>query len=271
MFWLVCLLCGACASASHVEKQPVGDPPDIDRTALESLSDADFASGGFISEDGIRLRYRLLPPIDPKSGMRYPLVLVLHGSGAIGDDNHNQLGPFSLAWALPVLRSRYPAYVLVPQFPIRSANYDTAATPWIAHETPALSAAMALVDKLAAEHAVDPTRIYATGFSMGGSASWLAPLLRPDLFAAAMPIAGIAPDRSEASRLTALPLQVLHGDADTENPIDADRAMVAQIRAAGGKRVHLREYEGLDHRVADDILLGTWWRDWLFAQRRPAR
>lgn len=268
LFWLACLLLSACASNPNIER--VADVRAIDPIALKSLSDADFARGEFVSKDGIKLRYRLLSPADPKPGVRYPLVLVLHGSGAIGDDNRSQLGPFSLAWASPALRSRYPAYVLVPQFPTRSANYDTAsAQPWTARATPALSAAMSLVDKIAAEQAVDASRIYATGFSMGGSASWLAPLLRPDLFAAAMPISGIAPDRAEAGRLTALPLWVLHGDADTENPIDADRAMVARIRASGGTRVRLREYIGLEHRVPDEVMLGTWWRDWLFDQRRP--
>ena len=32
-----------------------------------------------------------------------------------------------------------------------------------------------------------------------------------------------------------------------------------------------REYEGLDHNVPPDMFLGTWWRDWLFAQQRSDR
>jgi predicted peptidase len=260
------LLC-ACASNRPIEHVPA--PPPLDANVAKALPDADFASAQFVARDGTHLPYRLLPPLDPQPGARYPLVLVLHGSGAIGDDNRSQLGALARGWAAPALRARYHAYVLVPQFPVRSADYDSASAPRIAHATSALSAALELVDAVVARHAVDRTRIYVTGFSMGGSAAWLAPLLRPDLFAAAMPISGIAPDRNDAARLRDVPLLVLHGDADRENPIDADREMVARLHASNAPHVRLREYAGLAHEIPGDVPLGTWWRDWLFAQRRP--
>lgn len=103
---------------------------------------------------------------------------------------------------------------------------------------------------------------------MGGSATWLSLLARPDLFAAALPISGIAPDRARANALKHIPILVLHGDADTENPIDADREMVAAIRAVGGRQVRMRTYAGLAHLPPGDLVPGDWWRDWLFAQHR---
>lgn len=239
-------------------------PPGAD-----AFDPAAFASGEFRAPSGIVLPYRLLAPAHVAPGARYPLVLVLHGSGGIGNDNRGQLGAFSLAWALPAMRARYPAYVLVPQFPARSAAYGPAAGGGQASRgTPALAAALALVDAIAARRPVDRTRIYATGFSMGGSAAWNAVLERPDLFAAAMPVAAVAPEPGLAPRLLGVPLYVLHGDADGENPIDADRTMVAAIGRLGGERVRLREYAGLGHRIPGDVFLGTWWRDWLFAQHR---
>lgn len=263
-----CLLLGACATTDNGVDR-IATVPTIDPAVLQSLPADDFVAAEFKSRDGIRIPYRLLAPVGMDPDDRYPLVVVLHGSGEIGDDNRSQLRAFATAWASPELRARYPAYVLVPQFPVRSANYDDPAAPQAAHATPALSAAMELVDALVAERNIEPRRVYVTGFSMGGSSAWLAPLLRPNLFAAAVPIAGIAPDRGEATRLAGVPLRVLHGDADTENPIDSDRAMVARIRGLGGEEVRLREYEGLDHRVPGDVIFGTWWRDWLFAQKRP--
>ncbi|TWI05834.1 esterase/PHB depolymerase [Luteimonas cucumeris] len=264
---LACLLMGGCATDTGVER--VATVPSIDPAVLQALPGDEFIAGEFSSRNGTRIPYRLLAPAGADPDERYPLVLVLHGSGAIGEDNRSQLNGFALAWASPELRTRYPAYVLVPQFPSRSAEYDNAQAPQSARATPALSAALELVDSLVAERAIDPRRIYVTGFSMGGSSAWLSPLLRPDLFAAAMPVSGIAPDRAEAARLGNVPLWVLHGDADSENPIDSDRAMVARIRAQGGEAVRLREYEGLDHRIPGDVIFGTWWRDWLFAQKRP--
>ncbi len=246
-----------------------GTPP-LDRSPAASLSADDFVAGSFTATDGTTLPYRLLAPTHVEPGRRYPLVVQFHGSGAIGNDNRAQIERdfAARAWAIPAIRTRHPTFVLVPQFPIRSANYDDPATPRIAVATPALSAALELVDSIAAQQPVDRTRIYASGFSMGGSATWLALLARPELFAAAMPISGIAPDRLRADELKHIPLLILHGDADTENPIHSDREMVAAIRASGGKHIRLRSYVGLQHQPPGDLVPGDWWRDWLFAQHR---
>lgn len=103
---------------------------------------------------------------------------------------------------------------------------------------------------------------------MGGSAAWLAPVLDPSLFAAIVPISGIAPADSCAAAFRHLPVLVLHGNADDENPITADRRFVVAITNAGGRRVAFREYDGLAHRLPGDIYPGTWWRDWLLRQKR---
>lgn len=264
----VSLLLAGCASDAG-ETLVRGTPP-LDRSPAAAISADDFAAGSFTANDGTTLPYRLLVPTHIEPGRRYPLVVQFHGSGAIGSDNRLQIERdfAARAWAIPSTRARYPAFVLVPQFPVRSANYDDPATPRIAIATPALSAALELVDAIIAQHPVDPARIYASGFSMGGSATWLSLLARPGLFAAAMPISGIAPERTRARELMHVPLLVLHGDADTENPIDSDREMVAAIRAAGGKHVRMRSYVGLQHLPPGDLVPGDWWRDWLFAQHR---
>ncbi|HSD16397.1 MAG TPA: prolyl oligopeptidase family serine peptidase [Thermomonas sp.] len=246
-----------------------GTPP-LDRSLAAALSADDFDAGTFTARDGTRLPYRLLVPTHIEPGRRYPLVVQFHGSGAIGNDNRAQVERdfAARAWAIPAVRARHPAFVLVPQFPVRSANYDDPTVPRIAVATPSLSAALELVDAVVAAQPVDRTRLYASGFSMGGSATWLSLLARPDLFAAAVPIGGIAPDRARAAELKHTPLLVLHGDADSENPIDSDREMVAAIRAAGGRQVRLRSYVGLQHLPPGDLVPGDWWRDWLFVQHR---
>lgn len=266
---LFCAWLGACASVDTGIDRIETAPPVLDSAVLKALPDSGFEAGEFSAKNGVRIPYRWLAPANADPDERYPLVVMLHGSDQIGTDNAAQLGGLVRSWASPELRSRYPVYVLAPQFPTRSAEYDDPAKPQLARATPALTAALDMVDSFAAEHSVDRRRIYVVGFSMGGSASWLAPLLRPDLFAAAVPMSGIAPERTSASRLVDLPILALHGDADTENPIDSDRAMIAAIRAAGGERARLREYAGLDHGVAGDVFFGAWWRDWMFDQKRP--
>ncbi|KAF1055212.1 MAG: hypothetical protein GAK43_00005 [Stenotrophomonas maltophilia] len=116
---------------------------------------------------------------------------------------------------------------------------------------------------------VDTTRIYATGFSMGGSAAWLAPTLDASLLAAILTFSGIAPSDEHAATFTALPALVVHGNADSKNPITGDPRFIQAIQRAGGTQVQLREYDGLGRQPPADLQPGRWWRDWLFAQRRP--
>ena len=263
----VALLAGCIGNAGETLVR--GTPP-LDRSPAAAISADDFEAGSFTARDGTTLPYRLLAPARIEPGRRYPLVVQFHGSGAIGNDNRAQIERdfAARAWAIPAIRARHPAFVLVPQFPVRSANYDDPVAPRSAIAAPALSAALELIDAVIAQQPVDRTRVYVSGFSMGGSATWLSLLAKPDLFAAAVPIGGIAPDRSRANELKRIPLLVLHGDADTENPIDADRAMVAAIRAAGGRQIRMHTYVGLAHMPPGDLVPGEWWREWLFAQHR---
>lgn len=256
----------SCVTPTRVER--IHGTPPIDRGLVAAVDLGQFIEGRFIARDGTVLPYRLLPPARIEAGVRYPLVLQFHSSGGIGTDNRGQLDAMAKAWALPANRARYPAFVPVPQFPTRSANYDDPVNPRSAVAAPALEAALQLLDDIAAREPVDPTRLYATGFSMGGSAAWLSPALRPERFAAIVPIGGIAPPDEAADALQRLPILALHGDADTENPIDADRRLIATLGARGNRQVHLREYVGLAHAPPGDALPGTFWRDWLFAQRR---
>lgn len=259
---------GTCATNPGVER--IADAPPLDRGLVAGIGADRFAAASFTASDGRILRYRLLSPPNPRPGRRYPLVVQFHGSGAIGTDNRAQIEKdvAARAWALPEIRAAYPAFVLVPQFSERSANYDNPATPHMAVAGPELAVALQLVDALLETHPIDRRRIYVSGFSMGGSTSWLAALARPDLFAAAVPVSAVAPDRGGAAALTALPVLALHGDADAENPIASDRQLLAEIRRAGGQQARLREYAGLGHQPPGDFIPGHWWRDWLFRQQQ---
>ncbi len=265
MHAVLCLALTACTTARI---ETVHGVQPLAGAVMASITLARFQTGTFTARDGTVLPYRLLTPLQMQPGRRYPLVVQFHGSGGIGNDNHGQLDNTAKAWDLPAVRTRHPAFVLLPQFTERSANYDDPQTPHSAHPGPQLDAALELVDAIMSGQPIDHDRIYATGFSMGGSATWLAVLARPQLFAAAMPVSAVAPERMRAGELKQLPLLVLHGDADTENPIDSDRAMVTAIGAAGGRRIRMRVYAGLAHRPPADLVPGDWWRDWLFTQHR---
>ena len=228
----------------------------------------DFAPGRFEGSNGVRLVYRLLAP--PKPGERVPLVVMLHGSGAIGDDNLAQLGDLSLSWAQPEIRHWFHAYVLVPQFPARTADYSSGELP-ASIARPPLDAALELVDSICRTLPIEQDRIYVVGFSMGGSAAWHALLRRPDRFAAMVSISGVPPDRSLAATIPPIPLLVIHGTEDRENPFAATKAMVETLQWFPRKELLWQPIRGLDHTIPQDVIHGTWWRDWLFAQRRPGK
>ena len=267
MAFVVLAALGGCAH-DMARHEVVNGATPMARDVVSSVEPGLFAQHTFTASNGTVLPYRILAPLKPEPGVRYPLVLQLHGSGGIGTDNLRQLDRLAKSWAMPEIRARYQAYVLVPQFPVRSANYGPPAPDQYAEHATALVAALELVETFAQQHPVDGARIYALGFSMGGSAAWLAPTLKPDLFAAIMPVSGIAPANSSAELLRDLPIWVMHGNADTENPIFADLRLSKLIEKRGGQRIFFREYDGLDHQLHADLYPGYWWRNWLFEQHR---
>jgi predicted peptidase len=242
----------------------------MENSALAALKADDFLAASFTGSDGVTLPYRVLYPRRMAPGVRYPVVLQLHGSGGIGTDNLKQLDRLARTWAVPDVRDNYPCYVLVPQFPVRSANYGPPSPDQHAEHSAVLITALELVEKFSTDNMVDRSRVYAVGFSMGGSAAWLAATRKPALFAGIVPISGIAPASDAAAVLKDMPIRVMHGNADTENPIGPDLRLTKAIRTLGGTRILFREYDRLDHQLHQDLTPGYWWRDWLFAQRKEA-
>jgi predicted peptidase len=269
---LALLFVAACASAAAQTEVVVDRTTPTDQAGnasmLQSL-DRDLWSAGIFEHGAGALPYRLLPPAEVHGGQRYPLVIVLHGSDGVGTDNRGQFGRLALSWSAPAIRARFPAYVLAPQFPERSANYHPSDDDGLLASQPGpnIPTLTALVAQLSKQYPIAAERIYITGFSMGASAATQALLQRPGMFAAAVAFSGIAPERGEAARLASTPLLIVHGNADSENPIEPDRALVAALQRQPGAKVRFLEYQGLEHQVPPDMLLSTAWRDWLFAQR----
>ncbi len=235
--------------------------------ALRKAPITPFAAQTFLTKAGTPVRYRLLTPATPPGDGRLPLVLVLPSSGGIGTDNTNQLGPFAKSWAEPAVASRFPAYVVVPQVAARSAVYSQDKDGMRASRPgESLPPVLEMVDDLVARLPVDPSRLYLVGFSMGASSAFDAAVLQPRRFAAVAAFSGVPPRRSLAAKVAHVPMLLVHGTADRNNPFDADRAWAAALAAAGASPI-LEVHDGMDHRVAPSMYTAPDWRDWLFAQR----
>ncbi|MEO0512644.1 MAG: alpha/beta fold hydrolase [Planctomycetota bacterium] len=200
--------------------------------------------------------------IDPEdAGERYPLVLFLHGSGERGDD----LSKVKL-WGVPKRLATgkgrwadFPAIVVSPQCPAENERWDT-------------DELLALIDSIEARYRVDPDRVYVTGLSMGGYATWALAERAPERFAAIVPICGGYPYAPIAAprRLRRLPAWAFHGDADQIVPVTETLDVVVPLKRAGGD-VRWTVFEGVGH-VSWPMAyeMDELW-EWLFRQRRSAR
>jgi predicted peptidase len=227
-----------------------------------------FEAHEFQAANKVSLAYRLLKPKGYRPGIKYPLVVVFHGSGAIGSDNVQQLGIFARSWAQPELRDKYPCFVLAPQFPARSVEYvlPAAGAIPISKPLPPLYAAIELISAISKEFDVNKRRIYIMGFSMGGSSAMHAISLRPDMFAAAISIAGV-PNPEMAAIIRRKSLWIMHGNNDRENAFEGDRIMYQALLRAGAKSVRFWEFEGVGHEAPARLFGADELPEWLFRQR----
>lgn len=257
--------------ASHAAFAPTAEQLQTVETFKQAPIDA-FVPGEFARSGKPALPYRLVSPLPASgkdAGKKYPLVVIFHSSGGIGTDNLSPLNAFTRTFGTEASRRDFPAYVLVPQTPGRTANYTKDAHD-VRISKPGLDLAdvMRLVDDIARHHPVDTRRIYAVGFSMGASAALDAAVASPHRFAAIVAMSGVPPERSLAKPLASIPLMLMHGTADKENPYEGSQVWAQALAAAGGHPIFIT-YDGMDHRIAPELLTAKPWREWMFQQRRP--
>ncbi|HOA75303.1 MAG TPA: prolyl oligopeptidase family serine peptidase [Phycisphaerae bacterium] len=149
-------------------------------------------------------------------GKRWPLVLFLHGAGESGHDLERvkKHGPPRL-----VSEGKQFPFILV------SPQTDHG---WRPEELGRL------LDSIESQYAVDRSRVYVTGLSMGGFGTWATVAAFPDRFAAAVMICG-GGDPKQASRVKDTPLWVVHGELDDVVPIARSRAVVQALEQQGAK------------------------------------
>ena len=219
----------------------------------------------FASEKG-ELPYRLFVPSNYDRAKKYPLVVYLHGSGGLGNDNLKQLqlGNVYLIsfFTSSETQSRYPAFVVAPQ----SLNEGWVAASDRVTPTNQLRLLADLIRELERTFSIDRGRVYVTGQSLGGFGAFAIVAAYPNLFAAGIPLCG-GGDESKAAQFKHTPLWVFHGDHDEAVPVERSRTMVAAIRKAGGQ-VKYTEYPAAGHDIWTKVVKESDLLSWLFAQHR---
>ncbi len=212
---------------------------------IKNLDFSDFTPGKF-DNGKLTVNYRFLTPKTIEQDKKYPLILVFHGSGAIGTNNTSQMGVLSKMWLLPENRERYPVYVLAPQFPVRSSNYhlDESRNVKASEPNEHLDLVLKSIDSLLSNENIDRNRIYVMGFSMGGATTMNAISKRPDLFAAAINISGIS-QFDKMDLLFKMPIWIVHGTLDTDNFPQSNFRFFDEMKSKG--KVFLWEYKDKYH------------------------
>ena len=128
------------------------------------------------------------------------------------------------------------------------------------------AAAIALVEKLKKEEAVDNSRVYITGLSMGGMGTFEAVYRNPGMFAAAAPICGGGNEGLYNEKVKETSFRVFHGDADAVVKVDLSRNMVARLKELKVP-VEYIEYPGVNHNSWDNAFAEPDFMSWLFQHK----
>lgn len=244
-----------------------GAPQELD---IEQLFDSGSIS---IGEDTIP--FRLHTPPSASADAPKPLLIFLHGAGERGADNKRQLHHLPSRWFKePHLGGRHEAFIFAPQCPRGewwSAAKANEKGEWIMDIKQPVSNSLLAVEKkileLLQNPAIDKTRVYLTGLSMGGYGSWYLAHRHPYLFAGVVPICGgcdtsYAPKLAEAK----LPIWVVHGDADNVIQVERSREIVHALRKEGGN-ITYTEIPNVGHNSWHIAYGPNGVIEWLFGQR----
>lgn len=179
---------------------------------------------------------------------RTPVVIFLHGASLCGDnlDRVRRYGPLH---AIDMGRT-IDALVVVPQNPGGAWNAERLNR---------------LLEWTKAHYALDSTRIYVAGMSLGAYGTLDFAAAYPHKIAAAMAICGGC-SASEYSGLGQIPLWILHGTADRAVPLSHSKAIVDGLAAANqDSRLRYTWLKGANHSSPARIFYLPKTYEWLFA------
>ena len=104
---------------------------------------------------------------------------------------------------------------------------------------------MQVLQQVKGLYAVDESRVFLMGHSMGGIGTWHLGPKFPEIWAALGSIAGIGTPAS-IERMRHIPQFVIHGDADATVNVESSRRMVTPMKALGMNVTYI-EVAGGDH------------------------
>lgn len=186
------------------------------------------------------MHYSISVPAGYTPGTPIPLVVYLHGNGNQGNTPWASIPSYVDFLADPATQGAHPAIVLYPRAPEGSSaherqwsnvNFFTGSPQAQVASTIPQELLMALIARVETDYAIDTTRRFLFGFSMGGYGTWDIIARHPDMFEAAVPQSGGGDTTAIAATNTRV--WAVHGTADAIVPVDGSRLMVQALESAG--------------------------------------
>jgi predicted peptidase len=230
----------------------------------------------WVTVNGTTYRYQVYVPAGWNKHQKWPVLLFLHGYGERGSDGllSTDVG---IGHAIRTHADRFNLIVVIPQCP--------ATTVWSSKEMEEM--AMAALEQTVHEFKGDRERLYLTGLSMGGYATWDMAVRYREKFAAFVPVCGgIQPGQhitelrssliddpkvgdpyaETARRIGPTPVWIFHGADDPAVPVEESRKMAAALQAAGANFKYT-EYPGIGHNSWDKAYSEPDLVPWLLANK----
>ena len=181
-----------------------------------------------ININGTQRQYLLRVPAGYVPGTPIPIVFVFHGLGDTGSGimNGTRFNNISDTANFFVV---YPTGL--PDAILGGASWNNGLNPF--NSANDLGFVNSMIDTISANYTVDSTRIYATGFSMGGFFSHLQACQLNERFAAIAGVSGTlaASTLSNCDPRQAIPVLHFHGTADATIAYDGSTTFTSSVNA----------------------------------------
>ena len=187
------------------------DNPNIDNTITETLPPVQTAVSVNVTAN-IGGFYKALPARYDSTTKKYALLVFLHGAGEMGNGTTDLSKVLSNAVPSLINKNNFPA-----SFVSGNTNYSFIVISPQFKTWPSTDDVDAMISYSITNFRIDETRIYVTGLSMGGGATWDYASVYAGKIAAIVPICGAsAPNASKAKNMADahLPVWAFHNEDD---------------------------------------------------------
>lgn len=269
------------------EDGSVKDPPEMGVTGFYDMTPWDsspyqqfrYHSGtNNPDKSNFKMNFRLLFPngYDKNSTEKYPLIVLLHGLGEAGlrggaarfphyaikdkkylnNDHSLYNGGRQHLEAInrsPVHSQAFPGFVFIPQN----------GTAW---HTPDLENVLLILEELLKKHHIDPDRVYLHGYSNGGDGVWKLAELRPDLFAAILPMSSVV-SYINVDKIAHIPVWHFQGEYDLNPTAQSAQQLQQRLREAGASTRYY-EYLNAGHGIWDKAYAEPDFFSWMLGKSK---